>query len=100
MPAIVVYRRLAASKSLDHACGKKREKVMKYLFWIGTVVLVLGFASLFIPIPHTEREGVKAGGISLGIETRHEEKLPPIVSGLMIVAGAGLMIAAKNRAAR
>lgn len=73
---------------------------MKNLFWLGTILLVLGIASLFIPIPHTEREGVKAGGISLGIETRHEEKLPPIASGLMIVAGAGLMIAAKNRAGR
>jgi hypothetical protein len=70
---------------------------MKNLFWVGAVLLVLGIASLFIPIPHTEREGVKAGGISLGIETRHEEKIPPIASGLMIVAGAGLMFAAKNR---
>jgi hypothetical protein len=72
---------------------------MKNLFWIGVVLLVLGVASLFIPLPHTEREGVKAGGISLGIETRHEEKLPPIASGLMIVAGAGLMIAGKSRTA-
>jgi hypothetical protein len=70
---------------------------MKSLFWIGTVLLVLGVASLFIALPHTEREGVKAGGISLGIETRHEEKLPPIASGLMMVAGVGLMIAGKNR---
>lgn len=72
---------------------------MKNLFWIGVVLLVLGVASLFIPLPHTEREGVKAGGISLGIETRHEEKIPPIASGLMIVAGAGLMIAGKSRTA-
>ena len=73
---------------------------MKSLFWIGTVLLVLGIASFFIPIPHTEREGVKAGGISLGIETRHEEKLPPIASGLMIAAGAAMMIAARSRSAR
>jgi hypothetical protein len=74
--------------------------MMKILFWIGMVLMVLGVASLFIPIPHTEREGVKAGGISLGIETRHEEKLPPIASGLMIAAGAGMLIAARSRAAR
>lgn len=73
---------------------------MKNLFWIGAVLLVLGLASLFIPIPHTEREGVKAGGISLGIETRHEEKIPPIASGLMIVAGVGLMIAGRSRTDR
>lgn len=73
---------------------------MRNLFWIGTVLLVLGIVSLFIPIPHSEREGVKAGGISLGIETKYEEKLPPIASGAMIVAGASLMIAAKSRAGR
>jgi hypothetical protein len=73
---------------------------MKVLFWFGAVVLVLGIASFFIAIPHTERQGVKAGDISLGIETRHDEKLPPLASGLMIVAGAGMMIAAKSRTAR
>jgi hypothetical protein len=69
---------------------------MKNLFWIGAVVMILGVASLFVPIPHTEREGVKAGGMSLGIETRHEETLPPLASGLIIAAGAGLMVAAKK----
>jgi hypothetical protein len=73
---------------------------MRGLFWIGAVLLVLGIAALFIPIPRTEREGVKAGGISLNLESRHEEKLPPIASGLMIVTGAGLMIAAKSRIGR
>ena len=33
---------------------------MKVLFWIGLVVLVLGVASLAVPIPRTEKEGVKA----------------------------------------
>lgn len=73
---------------------------MKNLFWIGIVLLAFGIAALFIPIPHTEREGVKAGSISLGIETRHEEKLPPIVGGLTIAAGAAMMIAARSRSAR
>lgn len=74
--------------------------MMKNLFWIGTVLLVLGVASFFIPIPHTERERATAGGISLSIETRHEEKLPPIAGGLMIAAGAGMMIVARSRKAR
>ena len=29
---------------------------MRFLFWIGLVVLVLGLASLVVPIPRTEKE--------------------------------------------
>jgi hypothetical protein len=77
---------------------RKRE-FMKALFWIGTLLLVLGIASFFVPITHHEREGFKAGGASIGIETQHQETVSPIISGAMILAGAGLMIAAKrNRA--
>lgn len=70
---------------------------MKALFWIGLVVLVLGIGSLIVPIPHNERTGFKAGGLSLGVETRHEEKVSPIVSAVMILGGAGLMVVAKTR---
>lgn len=73
---------------------------MKGLFWLGLVVLVLGIASLFIPIPHSEREGMKVGGASIGIETRHEEKVSPIVSVVLIAAGAGMMMVGKKGAAR
>jgi len=69
---------------------------MKMLFWIGLVVLVLGIVSLFVPIPRNQREGFKAGGISIGFETHHSERLSPIVGGVMILAGAGMMIAGKK----
>ena len=70
---------------------------MKALFWIGIVVLILGIASLVVPIPRNEREGFKAGGLSVGIETQHQEKVSPIVSAAMILCGAGLLIAAKRK---
>ena len=70
---------------------------MKTLFWIGLVVLILGVVSLAIPIPRTERDGFKAGGVSIGVETHHSEKVPPIVGGLMILAGAGMMIAGRGK---
>jgi hypothetical protein len=70
---------------------------MKVLFWIGLVLLILGVVSLFVPIPRNQREGVKVGGVSIGIETRHDEKVQPIVSAVMILGGAGLMIAGKRR---
>ena len=70
---------------------------MRFLFWIGLVVLVLGLASLVVPIPRTEKEGVQAGGISLEVQTKHSETVSPIVSAVMILAGAGMMVAGKRK---
>ena len=70
---------------------------MKILFWFGLVVLVLGLASLVVPIPRTEKEGMKAGGISLEVQTKHSETVSPIVSAVMILAGAGIMVAGKRK---
>ena len=66
---------------------------MKALFFVGLVVLILGVLSLFVPLPHTENHGVKAGDISIGVQTRTDEKVSPIVSAVMILGGAGMMIA-------
>jgi hypothetical protein len=60
------------------------------------VLLVLGLVSLFVPLPQNERDGIRIGGVSIGVETRHEEKAPPIVSAMMILGGVGLMIARKR----
>jgi len=69
---------------------------MKALFWIGLAALILGLVSLVIPIPRHEREGFRVGGVSVGVETRHEERVSPIVSAVIILCGAGLMIAGKR----
>lgn len=66
---------------------------MRVLFLVGIVVLVLGIASFFIPFPHTEHHGIDAGDVHLGVNTRHDEMLPPAVSVALLVVGAGLMIA-------
>jgi hypothetical protein len=71
---------------------------MKSIFWIGLAVLIMGIASLLIPIPRSEKEGFRAGGVSVGIETHHEEKVSPIVSAVMILVGAGMMIAQRVKA--
>ena len=70
---------------------------MKALFWIGMVVLILGIVSLVMPIPRNEREGFKVGGVSVGVETRHEEKVSPLVSAVMILGGVGTMVAGKMK---
>jgi hypothetical protein len=70
---------------------------MKALFFIGLVVLILGIVSLVVPIPRSERGGIAVGGVSLGVETRHEEKVHPALSAVMILGGLGAMAASKGR---
>jgi hypothetical protein len=70
---------------------------VKQLFWIGLVVIVLGLISLVLPIPHSEREGFSAGGMSMGIHNQNSETLSPIISAVMILGGAGMVITGKSR---
>ena len=70
---------------------------MKALFWIGLLVLILGIASFVVPIPHRDREGVTVGGVSLGVETRTEEKIAPVVSAAMIAGGLIALIAGSRK---
>ncbi len=72
---------------------------MKTLFFIGLIVLVLGIVSLAVPIPRSERGGISVGGVSLGVETRHDEKVHPALSAVMILGGLGAMAAGKGRSA-
>jgi hypothetical protein len=71
--------------------------MMKALFFIGLVVLILGVVSILVPIPHNERDGISVGGVSLGVETRHEEKVHPALSAVMILGGLGAMAAGKRK---
>jgi hypothetical protein len=69
---------------------------MKMMFWIGLLLIILGVLSFFVPVPHTERHGVSAGDLSVGIKTKHSETVSPIVSCVLIVAGAGMVIAGRG----
>jgi len=70
---------------------------MRVLFWVGLVVLILGIASLFMAIPQRENHGIRAGDLSVGVQTQHNEKVSPIVSAVMIIGGAGMMIVGGKR---
>ena len=70
---------------------------MKPLFAIGLIVLVLGILSFFVPVPHSEHHGLNAGDVHLGVTTHHEDRVPPAVSIVLLVVGAGMMIAAQGR---
>ena len=68
---------------------------MKALLGIGVVVLILGIVLLFVPIPHTEKHGIKAGDVSMGVQTRSDEKISPVICVVLIAVGAGLMFAGR-----
>src|SRR5688572_17426949 len=70
---------------------------MKALFWIGLVVLILGIVSLVVPIPRSEREGITVGGLSLGVEVQHDEKIHPGLSAVLILGGLGAMATGKRK---
>jgi hypothetical protein len=70
---------------------------MKALFGVGLIVLVLGVLSFFVPVPHSEHHGVSAGDVQLGVTTHHQDRMPPVLSGVLLVVGAGMMIAGKGK---
>jgi hypothetical protein len=67
--------------------------------WVGLAMLVLGLASLVVPIPRAEGSSVDVGGVSLGVENTHNERLSPIISAVLILTGAGVMIAGRKKTA-
>ena len=66
---------------------------MRLLLILGLILLIVGLASLLVPIPRKERHGIDAGPISLGVETTSREKLPPAVSAVLIAGGVVLIFA-------
>lgn len=72
---------------------------MKALFVAGLIIVALGIASFFVPLPHTERHGLDAGDLHVGIESHHSELLPPYVGVALIVVGGGLMVAGARKKA-
>ncbi|PYV49229.1 MAG: hypothetical protein DMG92_11515 [Acidobacteria bacterium] len=69
---------------------------MRALSVVGLIILVLGILSFFVAVPHTERHGVDAGDVHLGVNTHHNDLLPPAASIALVVVGAGLMIAGRK----
>lgn len=63
---------------------------------VGVLLLVLGVISLFVPFPHSRHHGVRIGDAHAGITTHDDEKVAPLVSIVLIIAGAGLMIAGRK----
>jgi hypothetical protein len=69
---------------------------VKALLLVGVLLVVLGILSFFVPVPQYEHHGVNLGDTHVGITTQHDEKVPPAVSIVLVVVGAGLMIAGRK----
>jgi hypothetical protein len=65
---------------------------VKGLAWVGLILLVLGILAFVVPVPHRESHGVKMGDASIGITTKSNEKLPPVVGGILCGIGAVVLI--------
>ena len=66
---------------------------MRGLLIIGVILLLLGLASLFVPIPRKERHGFDAGPISVGVTTTERERVHPAISAILIGGGVAMIIA-------
>jgi hypothetical protein len=66
---------------------------MKILLYAGLLLMVLGIASLVVPIPHTETQGIKIGDANLGVQTSRSERVSPVISVVLIAGGIALSIA-------
>ena len=69
---------------------------MKGLALVGVVVLVLGIFAFVVPFPHYHHHGVHVGDSHIGITTEHDERLPPAAGVVLVIVGAGLIIAGKS----
>jgi hypothetical protein len=69
---------------------------MKALMVVGIIVLVLGVISFVVPFPHYRHHGVNLGDAHIGVTTHDDEKVAPAVSVILVVVGAGLMIAGRK----
>lgn len=64
--------------------------------FVGVVLLALGVISFFVPFPHSEHHALNLGDAHVGITTHDDEKVSPAVSVVLVVVGAGLMIAGRK----
>ena len=70
---------------------------MRVVLIIGLILILLGIASLFVPVPRRERHGFDAGPVSVGIETTRRQVVHPGISALLIAGGVILLVAGRRK---
>jgi hypothetical protein len=69
---------------------------LKALMLVGVVLVVLGIVSFFVPFPQSHHHAVRMGDAHVGVTTHDDQKVPPVASIVLVVVGAGLMIAGQK----
>jgi hypothetical protein len=69
---------------------------MRTLFIIGVILVLLGVLSLFVPIPVHEKHAIKAGPLSMGVETTENRKVDPVVTVVLVAGGVVLALVARK----
>ena len=72
---------------------------MKGIFAIGIVLTILGILSLLVPIPQTEEHSIKSGDFKVGIQTTEQRRVPPVIGGILIAGGLGVMLLGSRKSA-
>jgi hypothetical protein len=70
---------------------------MKMFLYAGLLLIVLGIVSLVVPIPSSEKQGIKIGDTNIGVQTSHSERVSPIISAVLIAGGIALTIAGARK---
>jgi len=70
---------------------------MKGLTMVGLILVVLGVLAFVVPIPHKEDHGVKIGDAKIGVQTEHSDRVPPMVAGVLVLAGVVSMAAGARK---
>jgi drug/metabolite transporter (DMT)-like permease len=63
---------------------------------LAIILLVVGVLAFIVPVPHHEDHSVKVGDTKLGVETTHNEKVPPAI-GIVLIAGGVVALAVSAR---
>ena len=72
---------------------------MKGLTWIGLALVILGVLSFVVPIPHQEDHSMRIGDAKIGVQTNHSERVPPLLSGVLVLGGVVAMAAGSRKGA-
>ena len=72
---------------------------MKGLTVAGIILVVLGLLAFVVPIPHKEDHSVKIGDAKIGVQTEHSDRVPPMVAGVLVLAGVVALAAGARKSA-